>query len=373
MPLTRPGRIVKLRTQFFTECPTLYNNKYNYSKVNYINSNIKVCIVCPIHGDFNITPSRHLRGKECQKCSAIVAKKKLTRTLEDFITISSNVHNNKYGYARSVYINERTKIIITCPIHGDFRQRPHSHVRGQGCPACNSNREMSLETFVDRSNKVHNNKYLYDNVIYINSIVKVEIVCPEHGSFWQRPESHYGGRGCPRCAGFSKTTQDFIKEANHTHDNKYSYVKTVYAGSLKPIVVTCPQHGDFNLTAHQHLRGVGCKRCNANYSKPHQKVVNYLEILQFRSPEDFLINDQKTIINPHTKKSLELDIWFPGRKLAIEVDGVYIHSSDYSKVRDQLKDKLCLEKGIKLLRVTDEEVYKNWETVIQKLRSELLC
>ena len=53
-----------------------HNNKYDYSKVEYVNSSTKVCIICPEHGEFWQTPHKHLSGQGCPKCGG---KKKLTQ------------------------------------------------------------------------------------------------------------------------------------------------------------------------------------------------------------------------------------------------------------------------------------------------------
>lgn len=122
-----------------------------------------------------------------------------------FVLKSNNIHNGKYDYSKSHYVDSHTKVCIVCPVHGDFFIRPYSHTNGkQGCPKCGVKKRpqckpKSLEMFILDCNCVHGTKYDYSKVKYRNNHIKIEIVCPEHGSFWMRPNSHLHGQGCPIC------------------------------------------------------------------------------------------------------------------------------------------------------------------------------
>ena len=159
---------------------------YVDSLINYINNHTKVNIVCPIHGEFKQTPSHHLNGHGCPKCSH--DKKKL----------SNFGHNTKYDYSKASYINSYTKVIIICPIHGEFNQTPNAHLSGQGCPKC-SPTYKDLSIFVHQANNIHDNKYDYSQSIYNSSKIKINIICPIHGEFKQTPNAHLNGQGCPKC------------------------------------------------------------------------------------------------------------------------------------------------------------------------------
>lgn len=115
-------------------------------------------------------------------------------TNDDFIKRSSSLHNNFYDYVEE-YKNAHTKIKIMCPIHGEFEQKPYSHLQGIGCPKCgfikssDSNKKL-IDTFIFDSSRIHQNKYNYDKVIYKSNKTPVTIVCPIHGDFQQTPQSH---------------------------------------------------------------------------------------------------------------------------------------------------------------------------------------
>ena len=120
-------------------------------------------------------------------------------TITDFIIKSKLKHGNKYNYSKSVYVNARTNIEIICPIHGEFWQKPQSHYDGCGCDKCGGTYTYTTEEFINRSNIIHNNKYDYSLVKYKNNKTKVKIICKEHGIFEQIPNSHILGQGCPKC------------------------------------------------------------------------------------------------------------------------------------------------------------------------------
>lgn len=117
---------------FVDKARRIHGEKYDYSKVKYVDSKTKVCIVCPIHGEFEQTPKQHLNGYSCRKCSNDA--KKLGNTV--FIQKANIVHNYKYDYSKVEYISCDDKVCIVCPTHGDFWQTPHTHLKGSICPQC---------------------------------------------------------------------------------------------------------------------------------------------------------------------------------------------------------------------------------------------
>lgn len=121
--------------------------------------------------------------------------------------------------------------------------------------------------FVDKAKKIHGDKYDYSKVNYTNNRTPVEIICPEHGSFYQTPHDHLSGNGCMKCYSDirglmrRKTRGDFIVQAKKVHGDKYDYSKTNYVKSNEKVTVTCPVHGDFEIYPQNHLKGQGCKLC----------------------------------------------------------------------------------------------------------------
>ena len=120
-------------SEFISRAEKTHENKYDYSKVSYKDYHSKVCIICPKHGEFLQTPERHLLGYGCQKCSVESRVQKRTFTKEEFISRAQQVHNGKYDYTKVEYVNSNTKVCIICPIHGESYQIPSNHLRSCGC------------------------------------------------------------------------------------------------------------------------------------------------------------------------------------------------------------------------------------------------
>jgi len=122
----------KTTEQFIENAKTIHGDKYDYSKVQYVNAKSKVIIVCRNHGEFLQLPSGHLSGNKCKKCSSA----NNTKTTSTFIEESNVVHSNMYNYRKTEYVGTHDKLAITCREHGDFNQTANSHLNGNGCPKC---------------------------------------------------------------------------------------------------------------------------------------------------------------------------------------------------------------------------------------------
>lgn len=189
----------KTTQEFINECKNIHNDKYDYSLVEYKNNKTKVKIICPIHGVFEQRPDSHLKTDGCPKCSF----DKLKSDFSYFVKKSNINHNNKYKYLNEYFIDMNTITKIECPIHGLFEQLPKNHLY-RGCNRCKKDKignikRKKLEDFLQQCNNIHNNKYDYSLVKYKNNKTKIEIICPIHGKFNQRPDDHIRGIGCEKC------------------------------------------------------------------------------------------------------------------------------------------------------------------------------
>jgi hypothetical protein len=149
-------------------------------------------------------------------------------TKEEFLKKVNNIHNNKYDYSLTDYINIRTKIKIICPIHGMFEQLPGLHFR-YGCIKCRNDKFKSNNLkFINQADKIHNNKYDYSLVEYINAHANVKIICREHGVFEQTPTTHLRGSGCPKCGiGYSigeEKIEKWLSDRNINYRTQYKFV-----------------------------------------------------------------------------------------------------------------------------------------------------
>lgn len=200
--------------KFIERARAIHGNRYDYSQVCFDGVENKVTIICADHGPFQQRVMVHLKGFNCPKCGRESVAGKLSHSLERFIQDARAAHGPKYDYSEVEYVNALSNVKIICPEHGAFFQKPANHVRGVACSKCSDliaadKRRLTTEEFIKRAREVHGTKYDYSKSEYITSHGKIEIICPEHGSFWQSPATHTMGNkaGCPGCAvsGFDQT------------------------------------------------------------------------------------------------------------------------------------------------------------------------
>ena len=244
------------REEFIEKANKIHEGKYDYSKVEYSDSQTKVCIICPTHGEFFQKPNDHLQGKGCKKCS-----KNDKLTTEVFVEKARLIHGDKYDYSKVEYKAANEKVIIECPIHGVFEQTPYNHTnRGQGCPYCAG--KGGIQTHILKAIKVHGGKYDYSEANGTDKDGKIKIICPTHGPFYQKMTSHLSGCGCPSCNPNKKKTEDEFKSAATVkYGDTYGLDKVCYVNSKTKVTITCKKHGDFKITPNSFLNGRGCPLC----------------------------------------------------------------------------------------------------------------
>jgi len=282
-----------------------------------------------------------------------------------FIIKAKFINGEYFDYSKVKYINAHTKVIIICPVHGEFLQTPNSHLNKNGCIRCRNDlnkqkQTWSFEKFIEESIKCHGHKYDYSKVEYKGALVKVTIICPVHGEFEELPSKHIRGGGCAKCKGFNKTTESVIEEFKLKHGDIYDYSKVEYTGIFNKVIIICPKHGEFLQSAHHHLLGTGCPVCKN--SKGELSVRKYLN--------DNNINfiSQKRFKDCRNKNPLPFDFYLPELNTCIEYDGDqhfkplnFGNKSDIGKTaqsnleRVQLHDKIktdyCEQNNIKLIRI----------------------
>lgn len=373
--------------QFIEKARRIHGDKYDYSVSEYKGYQAKIDIRCPDHGIFKQKPSGHIHGCGCPKCGNILRSKSNTCTTDKFIVKAIRVHGDRYDYSRVIYSGNETKVLIGCPKHGYFLQTPHGHLKGRICKKCAmedlmESTKVTLLDFVDKARNIHGDTYDYSHAEYQDAHTKTEIVCKKHGSFYQTPNDHLSGYGCPSC-GYeivsekrTLSQEEFIKRVKEIYkDEDYNYEKTTYVNALTDVIVTCPKHGDFNQNAHSFLQGHGCQRCGYNtytlsecierFKEIHGNTYDYSKMIYYNvrtkvciiCPEhgefwkrprehfegggcpncnisygelkirDWLLNNHIHFLQQHKfeklkiNKSLKFDFYLPDKKVAIEYDG----------------------------------------------------
>lgn len=191
--------------EFINRAVKIHGDEYDYTLANYINKRIKIKIICKKHGVFEQFPYNHWNGNRCKKCTIIETSKLNRSSQDDFILKANTKHNNKYSYNLVNYVNSRTDVIVTCPIHGVFKQRPSHHISGTGCRLCGvekqkNHKSLTTNEFIKRAIGIHDCKYDYSKCKYTNNLTPVDIICSKHGTFVQKPRDHLSGCNCPKCS-----------------------------------------------------------------------------------------------------------------------------------------------------------------------------
>lgn len=256
-------------------------------------------------------------------------------TQKEIIERFKKVHGERYDYSLVKYVNINTKVKIICKKHGIFEMSPHNHLNSQNCPKCSKqSKTKTNEQFIKEANEKHNFKYDYSKINYINNCTKVEIICKEHGSFYQEPRQHLsGGGGCPKCAmlyvsklhadKYRKTNEQFIEEAKKVHSQQYDYSKINYINSNTKIVIICKKHGLFYQTPQHHLEGNGCPKCRS--SKGETKIRKFLK------EKNIPFEEQKKFTNCKDNKELPFDFFIPSLNILIEYQGEQHYKNSYKE------------------------------------------
>lgn len=289
--------------------------------------------------------------------------KKLTK--EIFIERAKQIHGNKYDYSEVEYIDANTKVRIICPIHGEFFQTPSGHTNmKRGCPKCShQSYPNTSEIFIEKARSIYGDKYTYDKVNYKNNKTPVTITCPDHGDFNVRPDNFLHNHGCPKCGILMKpqcvpwTKEKFIEKAKFIYGDKYIYDKVNYINSEVKVIITCPKHGDFEITPDNFLRGHSCPHCTTSFLE--NKVKKILDENEIKYVQQKTFNWLRHI------SSLKLDFYLPDFNIAIECQGLQhfrpidqfggLESFKETQKRDQIKKELCELNGIKVLYYSDSK------------------
>ncbi len=202
----REGR----KRAFLEKSKEKHSDKYDYSKVDFINYQKKVEIICPLHGSFFVTPNSHCGNStgcpECGRKKSAESRRKFDKG--KFIEKVEYHHNGKYTYHDLSDLRTGAKIKVSCnACHRDFLQTVHEHaILGRGCQVC-ANRMLGKERisrkakeFAKRSCKIHADMYDYSEAVYVGWQVPVKIICKRcGGAFMQVPNTHLSGGGCLNC------------------------------------------------------------------------------------------------------------------------------------------------------------------------------
>lgn len=304
----------------------------------------------------------------------------------NFIQRAKEIHDNKYDYSKTIYVKAKEPVIIICPKHGEFSQRPQDHIlKACGCPKCKGDKTKEVhsynkEKFLELAHKKHGNKYDYSQMNYIDYTTPITIICPKHGKIEQRPDVHIKSEGCQKCgrekANLSETytLQQFIQKANGVHFNKYNYSKVNYIDSQTKVVIICPEHGNFLQTPANHLQGQGCPKCRlVGQTKLYNK-------LKQSFPDLNIVFEAGNKIIPWIGNQ-RIDIYIPSINFAIELMGPQHYeeiqffkngsSLQITQERDERKRQKCKENNCTLIELKYYYTNQDYKNLITQINQKL--
>lgn len=333
----------KLTTEIFIErTRKVHGDRYDYSKVEYVDAKTKVCIICPKHGEFLQRPSHHTDGRGCNKCAAekngeqlqFWTKEKCQECASKYATMkafregSKNAYNSarKHGWLKE-YNWLTYKIVNT-------QKKKDRHTYTQ-------------EEIIIRLKSLFGTKYGYDHVIYKNMKTPIVLFCHEsdehgveHGEFSMRPDNIFSGKqSCPKCWQARRgivqqlPVEEFIKRSNVVHHNLYQYHKVEYKGTNKKVCIKCPVHGDFWQTPSNHMKGKGCPYCSGN-AKKWNKVTCEQEARKYEYIHDFRTKSSGACNVAHRNGWLKEYTWLkklPPKSEDYAKDKKYIYAYEFAK------------------------------------------
>lgn len=301
-------------------------------KLNLNNYSNSIKLKCKKHGEFKISLKKFLNGEKCPYCEGkrlsyadILNKLIILHPELDFSITNISQHDEKY------------RIFVKCPKHGVQKVKYYNLLYGQGgCNECgyekiSKNQTLTTEEFLKKTNKIHGDKFIYDNVEYVNAHTKVEIICPKHGAFFVTPTNFLDKKsGCPSCnsSHLESDLSDFLKNNN----------------------IKFKQEMQFKWLGLQKL----------DFYLPDYNVAIECQGIQHFIPSSFSNNKDKEFMNNNLKEIIENDVKKYNRCLD-NLQLLYLIPENNFKKEYFKDDKYC---GI----YTKDNVFFNKEKLFEKIR-----
>lgn len=290
-------------------------------------------------------------------------------TTEQFIINAKKTHGDFYTYDKVVYKSTHTKVIITCPLHGDFSQTPANHCFGQRCPDCGElvkieKKTKTNDTFIEECVKKHGTeKYDYSLVVYTGIFNKIKLICDVHGEFEMIAHDHQQGKGCNKCGILNRangqrfSTEHFIKLSRKKHGQFYDYSKVQYTGAYGKVEIICPLHGSFMQQASTHygVQECGCPTCGSGETYKFSEI----DLILGKSKKEATFEGCKD------KNKLRFDRYLKNKNILLEYDGeqhfrpntVWNTKDSFEKLkrRDKIKTTFAITNNFNFIRIKYDE------------------
>lgn len=373
------------------------NERYDYSKVVYVNTHIDVTIICtkcklkfphnPEKYEFQQNPGNHIQGNGCQPCARELVGLKNRNTLEEFVEKAQAVHGKiLYDYSLVVYVTNTTPIVIGCNRCKQwFVQTPSDHSNGgHGCQPCawakrGFESRKTLAEFIEEAAVLHEGLYGYTKVEYKTNKDRILIDCKTCGNeFPSTPNNHLKGAGCRKCAivlrGLKKrrTIEEFIEEAHVLYGtDRYDYTKSIYTKYNEKLTIICKTCNlDFEQKPVSHLNGHdGCMKCRRG-RRESKGAANCRKYLESRGIT--IVFEHRFPLLP--TRRYDFMFYYNSHWYVVEFDGAqhftytphwHIDFEDFlfKQEIDKLKTTVALVHGCTVLRISNDK----YETIVAAL------
>ena len=358
------GKMCELRwdtNRFIFESKKMHGDEYDYSKTVFKNMNTKV-ILLKNGIEYLQNPSKHLMGRKPERV-------RILRSNTDFIDDARSIWGYKYDYSLVDYKGSHIEVLIK---YDDviYRQKPVLHLLGYNCE-----RDIikNQEDFLRKCYDKHGDKYDYSLVEYTGSQNKVKIIF-EGKIYEQKAGAHIHSSGLVEKVILKKTTKQFIKESNEIHNFRYDYSKVDYVNNQTKVIIICPIHGDFEQVSSSHLSGAGCPHCME--SKGERKISKFLDQknieyvrqkkfddcigLRYKLPFDFYLPKYRIAIEFDGKQHYEPMEYFGG-----------LESYNRLKVNDKIKNDYCEDNFIELIRIRYDQIDRIYDILNECLKNKI--
>ena len=358
------GKMCELRwdtNRFIFESKKIHGNDYDYSKTVFKNMNTKV-ILLKDGVEYLQNPNKHLLGRKPERVRRL-------RSTGDFIDDARSIWGYKYDYSLVDYKGSHIEVLIKYD-GVIYRQKPVQHLLGYNCERDTIKNE---EDFLRKCRDRHGDKYDYSLVEYTGSQNKVKIIF-DGKVYEQKAGAHIHSSGMIERVILKKTTIQFIKEANVIHNFKYDYSKVEYVNNQSKVIIVCKIHGDFEQVSSSHLSGAGCPHCFE--SKGEKKISKFLDLneieyvrqkkfddcvgIRYKLPFDFYLPKYRTAIEFDGKQHYEPMEFFGGSE-----------AYNRLKVNDKIKSDYCEDNYIDLIRIRYDQIDRVFEILKESLKNKI--
>lgn len=357
---------------FVDKAESKFPNRYEFPfiETEYTNNKCKVTIKCKRCGaTFMKRPNDFLMSKN-GGCKCYV------RDIIDYETLISQITGNKIVPFDGYKSITKDKVIAICDKHGEYTMSLYSVSRNSyTCPQC-ARAKSGKPTSIDEVKKRLRDKFGYDTLIDESTYTKMSspatFICRICGKrYRRRPQTlfNYGKDYCKDCANKeynesrTKSTEQFIAEAQEKYGDKFDFSETVYYKSSQKVTIKCNECGrTFSIEANSFLMGHGCPFHNLNASSKEKEIALFIKSI---SDEEVITSDRSLL------DGLELDIYLPKHQVAIEFDGVFWHNENCKDINYHInKTNLCKEKGVRLIHIFEDEWIEKpqiWKSMLRNL------